>query len=234
MRIIHWNCHQALSRKLPELLKLAPDILLVSECGSPQFALESQEAYPLALESMAWSGDNNKKGLGLFVFNQFTMPEKSICTSGGRFNIKASIFNHTFAFEVLALWTQKPGYIEEAHKSLQFFRKDFAQKEVILAGDLNSNKIWDKMHRPNHSDLVSDLERDFDLVSVYHHYFNEPHGKESQATFYFHFKKHKPYHIDYIFIPRKWLPKIKNFEIGNFETWNKFSDHCPLILDIDL
>jgi exonuclease III len=234
MRIIVWNCHQAFSRKLPEVLKFNPDILLVSECASPQFALENQEAYPLALDSMAWSGDNKKKGLGLFVFNQFAVPEESISTRGGRFNIKASVSNQRFAFEFLALWTQKPGYIEEAHKSIQFFRKDFAEKEFILAGDLNSNKIWDKKHRPNHSDLVSELERDFDLVSVYHHYFNEPHGKESQAAFYFHFKKQKPYHIDYIFIPRKWVPLIKKFEVGVFEEWGKYSDHCPLILDIDL
>ncbi len=86
----------------------------------------------------------------------------------------------------------------------------------------------------NHSALVKRLREEFNLHSVYHHHFAEEQGKESRPTLCFTYNENKPYHIDYIFIPEKWLSKIKAVELGEFENWKHLSDHCPLIVDIDL
>jgi hypothetical protein len=37
-------------------------------------------------------------------------------------------------------------------------------------------------------------------------------------------------------VPREWVGRITQFEIGSFAQWcgNGLSDHVPLIVDIDL
>jgi endonuclease/exonuclease/phosphatase family metal-dependent hydrolase len=42
----------------------------------------------------------------------------------------------------------------------------------------------------------------------------------------------KPYHVDYIFIPREWAPRLRAVEVGGYEQWSKLSDHCPVIADV--
>ena len=78
------------------------------------------------------------------------------------------------------------------------------------------------------------LSNEFSLASAYHHHFGEMQGQESRASLYLTYNEKKPYHIDYIFIPQKWLSKIKSVEMGEFQNWKHVSDHCPLILEIDL
>ncbi len=123
-------------------------------------------------------------------------------------------------------------------------RKEFQRKHIEAAenfsgsqarhGDLNSNKIWDSSRTLNHSALVNRLRDKFNLHSVYHHHFAEEQGKESRPTLCFTYNEKKAYHIDYIFIPEKWLSRIKSVELGEFKNWKHLSDHCPLIVDIDL
>jgi exodeoxyribonuclease-3 len=103
---------------------------------------------------------------------------------------------------------------------------------VVLAGDLNSNTIWDSRHKViNHSTVVKILA-DRGLVSGYHHHFGETHGEESRPTIYFRHHEDKPYHIDYIFIPREWASRLRTVEVGGFETWSKLSDHCPVVVEV--
>jgi endonuclease/exonuclease/phosphatase family metal-dependent hydrolase len=70
------------------------------------------------------------------------------------------------------------------------------------------------------------------LVSAYHHSHNEPHGRETRPTYYFHWKKDRPYHIDYCFVPQAWADKIVRVEIGSYEDWKEYSDHRPLLVEI--
>ncbi len=76
------------------------------------------------------------------------------------------------------------------------------------------------------------------LYSVYHHVTSEAFGEESTPTIYWRdrTKDGPTYHIDYVFAPHPWLPKIRNFEVGGFEDWcgSRLSDHVPLIVDLDL
>ena len=109
----------------------------------------------------------------------------------------------------------------------------FDGKPVVIAGDLNSNKIWDaKRTVGNHSDVVGVLaERE--MVSAYHEFFGEAQGAETRRTFYqFRHAIIRPYHIDYIFLPREWASRIKAVDVGEYERWSKLSDHCPLIVDM--
>jgi Uri superfamily endonuclease len=82
---------------------------------------------------------------------------------------------------------------------------------------LNSNKVWDAERLVgNHSDVVKILaERG--LVSGYHKFFGEAQGAESRPTIYFYRHADKPFHIDYIFIPREWAPRLRTVDVGAYE-----------------
>jgi exonuclease III len=70
------------------------------------------------------------------------------------------------------------------------------------------------------------------LVSTYHEHFGEPQGGESRQTMYLFRHADRPYHIDYIFIPRAWTPRLQTVEVGGYEQWSKLSDHCPVIVSL--
>jgi hypothetical protein len=63
-------------------------------------------------------------------------------------------------------------------------------------------------------------------------FLGEPQGGESRHTLYMFRHEDKPYHIDYIFIPREWTVRLRTVEIGGYEHWSKLSDHCPVIVEI--
>jgi endonuclease/exonuclease/phosphatase family metal-dependent hydrolase len=44
----------------------------------------------------------------------------------------------------------------------------------------------------------------------------------------------RPYHIDYCFVPKSWTAHIRSVDIGTYEAWIKYSDHCPLVVDLAL
>jgi len=39
--------------------------------------------------------------------------------------------------------------------------------------------------------------------------------------------------LDYCFASKSIINKISKVEVGSYEDWIKYSDHCPLIVDID-
>jgi endonuclease/exonuclease/phosphatase family metal-dependent hydrolase len=71
-----------------------------------------------------------------------------------------------------------------------------------------------------------------ELVSGYHEYFSELQDGESWRTLYMFRHEDKPYHIDYIFVPREWASRLRTVEVGKFEAWSKLSDHCQVIVDV--
>jgi endonuclease/exonuclease/phosphatase family metal-dependent hydrolase len=103
---------------------------------------------------------------------------------------------------------------------------------TVVLGDFNSNVLWNHLHSPgrNHTALVQACAR-LGLISAYHHHFGEEHGKETRATSYFQWKRSRPYHIDYCFVPGAWASHLVSVEVGSYEQWADLSDHRPVIVD---
>jgi exodeoxyribonuclease-3 len=103
----------------------------------------------------------------------------------------------------------------------------------MVAGDFNSSGKWDKQCAPdNHAKLVKFLG-ECGLVSAYHFKSGEDQdGKETQPTFHQSKNIEKPFHLDYIFLPRDWSSRIVGVEVGQYEPWLKHSDHCPITVDL--
>ena len=78
------------------------------------------------------------------------------------------------------------GYIGQMWKYLQLNKDNIRNKDIIIGGDFNSNKIWDVWDRWwNHSDVFNELEelgiKEFISLTVI---TNEEQGKETRPTLY--------------------------------------------------
>ena len=140
------------------------------------------------------------------------------------------------SFLLFAVWTktgQEHCYVEAAVRAVHLYRKLIASHPTVFMGDVNSNTIWDHQHEPDrcHTALVNQLS-ELGLVSAYHAFFDEPHGKETQPTYYFLWKQAKPFHLDYCFIPKAWVPALKNVWVAPYESWKAHSDHRPVLVDV--
>jgi endonuclease/exonuclease/phosphatase family metal-dependent hydrolase len=71
-------------------------------------------------------------------------------------------------------------------------------------------------------------------VSAYHEYFYEAQGEESRRTISLNRRDDKPYHIDYIFIPREWAVHLQAVKVGEYKEWSKLSDHCPIVVELEI
>jgi exonuclease III len=230
MRIVTWNCQMGFDKKADALLSLNPDVAVVPECSEKSTGAFQRHGY-----ETLWLGSNPLKGLGVFCRkNWFIRP---LLQPEQRWIVPIDVDAPT-PFTLIAVWACRTGtkkadnYIGQVYQSLISHPEWFDEKPVVLAGDLNSNKVWDNERLVgNHSGVVKILaERG--LVSGYHEFFAEAQGAESRPTIYFYRHAHRPFHIDYIFIPREWAPLIKTVEVGEYKRWSKLSDHCPITIDV--
>ncbi len=142
------------------------------------------------------------------------------------------------SFVLLAVWAkvnQECRYIECVVRAVDIYEDLFRSSTTVLIGDLNSNAIWDHKRAMDlsHTGLVKRMD-DWGLESCYHQFHSEQHGKETRPTFYLQWNEKKPYHIDYCFLPKAWMPSVQAVEIGTYDAWRTYSDHRPLIVDLAL
>ncbi|MGH7732629.1 MAG: hypothetical protein ACREOE_02735 [Gemmatimonadales bacterium] len=142
------------------------------------------------------------------------------------------------SFLLIAVWAKNEGkdrYVRGVVRGIRQLRRHIRREPTVVLGDLNSNAIWDDEHPPgwNHSGLV-ELLGGLGLTSAYHHWHREAHGAERRPTFFEYRHAHRPYHLDYCFLPHPWLAHLKRLHLGPFARWTQWSDHLPLICDLAL
>jgi endonuclease/exonuclease/phosphatase family metal-dependent hydrolase len=137
------------------------------------------------------------------------------------------------SLHVLTVWTrQEHGYIAALAKALTSYKSFLRAAPSIVIGDLNANAIWDSPKRPvDFSRVARRLSDEFGLVSAYHARTAEAFGAESEATHYFWRRRERPFHIDYCFIPKGWVSRLKEVAILDRPPWDALSDHRPLVVE---
>lgn len=229
MKIITWNCNGAFRRKFSLLDEFNADIILIQECEDPERTID--ENYRNWAKNYIWLGDNKNKGLGIFCRSSIELSRNDWSENNSRYFLSARISNR---FDVVAVWNQnaKP---RENRYIVQFWHYLQANRDkmnnCVIAGDFNSNRIWDKHPRlKNHTDVVNELA-EIGVKSVYHEFFGSNQGMENDPTFFLHRHRNKAYHIDYIFANSLIVAETRSFVIGDSEKWLLHSDHLPLIAD---
>lgn len=233
MKIVTWNCNGALRDKFENLKEFDADVLIIQECENPSESKHKE--YQKWAENYLWIGNIKNKGLGVFAKKQIAL--KALDWSNLYKDHEVKYFlpcQINDKIDLIAVWTHQNnspnfGYIGQFWKYIQIHKSKL--KNTIIAGDFNSNVIWDQWDRWwNHSDVVRELE-EINIKSLYHLSMKEEQGKESIPTFFLHRKPEKPYHIDYIFGSKKYYDNLKSIKIGSVEKWLKFSDHMPLFAE---
>ena len=232
MKIITWNCNGAFRKKFHALLEFKADIFIIQECENPAESKDLE--YKNWAKNYLWIGNSKNKGLAIFAKETITLKQLDWTNNFKDHSVKhflPCLVNNDF--QILGIWTHQNnspnfGYIGQLWKYLQVNKPLF--KKIIIAGDLNSNVIWDEWDRWwNHSDVIRELE-EINIKSLYHMHFKESQGKETKPTFFLQRNLSKPYHIDYCFSSNEFTTNLKKVEVPNFDKWHHISDHVPMII----
>ncbi len=222
----------AFAKKRIFLDSLRPDIAVVSECSRDAVLACRDEGY-----SACWWGRNKNKGLGVLAAKPWTLEAGRQPTQKWIAPVRV---RGPLSFLLIAVWAGPVGNIKEKNYIGQIFEavtrhpRWFADRQpVVIGGDFNSNTIWDEGRKTRNHSAVVRLLSDRNLVSAYHVFFSEEQGKETRPTYYFWHREDRPFHIDYIFVPTSWRPRLRNVEVGTYEAWRPKSDHVPIVVDID-
>jgi hypothetical protein len=232
MKIVAWNCSKSFKQKYAKLTSFHPDIAVIPECESLEKMGDLyQRLFPRAL----WFGDNPDKGLGVFAGEEYELSVHPAYNNNFKWVVPIKVRGPE-NFTLIAVWTKKhkvkkQSYIGQLYGALQHYELTLIKNEnCLIIGDFNSNVRWDNRGWINHSQVVEMLSK-YGIVSAYHVFFGEQQGQESRPTYYYHYDRNKPYHIDYAFIPFDQMSKLQNFDVGTYDDWrNAPSDHVPLFL----
>lgn len=228
MRIITWNCNMAFRKKAEAILKLKPDILIVPECEHPErLVFTSSVKHP---SDILWMGNNPSKGLGVFSYSQYRFALLDCYNPQLKTIVPIAVKGPGVDFTLLAIWANHPAdkgfeYVGQIWKAFHHY-EDLLSGPIILAGDFNSNTIFDKPKREgNHSTIVERLKAKA-VYSCYHQHFGLEQGKEKHPTWYLYRHEDKRYHLDYCFASSHF--KLKSVKVGKHKDWCRYSDHVPL------
>ena len=235
LRIVSWNCGMRAHDKVPSLLSLRPDLVILAECAEPDVLRRKAPEFTFA--DCEWSGTNRHKGLGVFSFGGLSLRRHE--SWDRRFHIFVPLeVRGTASINLLAVWafnrrvppvvTPNPLTTSEA---VTHYRQFLTYRPSVVAGDFNASVIWDTPGKANRFAIVDAALRDVGLTSVYHESTRAPLGQESQGTLYFLKNRNRTYHIDYVYVPQ-WVAASTRIALGKPDEWLHLSDHVPLIVDL--
>lgn len=233
MNIVAWNCRQAFRKKAGKLASFYPQLAVISECESLEKLAGSHESL---FAHAVWVGDNPHKGLGVFSSSAYPLAVHPAYDDRFHWIVPIQVAAEE-PFTLLAVWTKdhkdkKQSYIGQLFLALKHYQTLLVEETCLVAGDLNSNAIWDPLPRVGNHTAVVQLLREHGLESAYHWCYREEHGAESVPTYYFHHHKEKGYHIDYSFLPAKWMERVEAVHVGTYEEWREWSDHVPVVVRV--
>ena len=227
----------AYRKKAPFILSQQPDIVIVPECEHPdKLTFKPGTVLP---NDILWSGNNINKGLGVFSYSNYKFSLHTSYNPEFKNILPITVTGGKIDFILFAIWANNPAdkgfqYIGQVWKALSHYNDLLKSKKTILAGDFNSNTIWDKPRREgNHSTVVALLESK-KIYSTYHRFFNQPQGREKHNTLFMYRHSDKAYHIDYCFASAYFIEKIADVKVGTHKKWAELSDHTPLTVTFKL
>jgi exodeoxyribonuclease-3 len=233
MKVVTWNCRRDFEGKAGLIFSNSPDIAVIQECSKRSTEMRASDGY-----EGHWVGENPSIGMAVFCrgdwnIRQIWQPKKSDPRWIIPFEVEVS---GTERFTLIAVWAcqvkgnARASYVGQIHRSLREHPRWFNSGPTVIAGDFNSNAIWDKKRRQeNHSSMVAALEA-HGLISAYHAFHQQEHGCETRHTFYLYGHRDKPYHLDYVFVPATWREGL-SVAVGEHCDWVS-SDHCPVTIDV--
>jgi exodeoxyribonuclease III len=232
MKFVTWSCAMGLQQKFQKLLTLGADVMVIQECSQPFI----KQLNGTLGWSSRWFGKNLNKGLGVLVRGPWIIREAQALKPKRTGKLVIDGATSIELFPVWACEDKSSGteYIEQVHLLLDIIQLTPLAPCAIFAGDFNSNAKWDGGYGlKNHTNVV-DRFRKLGLKSAYHEFSGDPQGAELHPTLWFMKNKNTAYHVDYAFLSRSLLSKLRNVVVGRCDDWLSLSDHAPVLVELDL
>jgi exonuclease III len=225
MKLITWNCAGRFAKTAGVLFEQDPDIAVIQECLESTVHL----VMPVGYKAL-WFGNDDQKGLAVFCKAHWQI--RALAQPSHNWFVPIAVTGAE-NFTLVAVWSCPPvrghqAYVKLLREALAANAHWLGHGNVVVAGDFNSNTIFNKPRSRHHTNLVVDLER-LGLTSVYHSRHSKNHGAEEQHTFHLQWNCEKRFHIDYLFVPHGWVSCVTDFEICEPSVWAGLRDHLPLI-----
>jgi exodeoxyribonuclease-3 len=244
MIITAWNCNMRFHEKHASAAVLDSDIMVISECAQPEVLI--RKGLQILDGSCIWVGKDVNKGLAVFArppykisrlfddledLPMWCMPVRITTPSKNTIDLLA-----VWSFWVTG--TKNVKIPNQVAAALSRFSGRMSMSDVIVAGDFNNNVIWRSRDVTRNHDYTNDLLSSFGLSSAYHVLSGDEHGSEQVPTIFWQKRTvdGPRYHLDYIYLPKKWLAPPTSISIGEHAQWvaNRLSDHVPLTVTLPL
>lgn len=233
IKLLTWNCQGAFRKKFMPIAAMRPDLAVIQECEHPD-RISWKDGNPPT--RVAWFGEKPARGLGVFSWTDFTFEPLEGYDPSIRHCIPLRV-TAPYTFQLIAIWAMdhpddRHSYSAQVYHALGAYRAWIQAGDTVLMGDYNSSTLTTPRSRlGNHATLTLDLHNLW-LVSAYHQFYHERQGQERRFTFFHGRKSERRGHIDYIYLPSRWLRRLVNVQLGDPQDWLHFSDHCPVIVQI--
>lgn len=238
MRLLTWNCHTAFYKqnKVREILKYKPDLAVIQECEKPETIFFKPDG-PHCL----WQGEdaNANKGLCIFTSTEFSMRRYEKYDPSIKYCVPIRVAGKR-RFNLIAVWAKnhsnsKLSHVGQVQLALKKYAEFILERDTIIVGDFNCTRLWGdpELYKPKQWAAKQDLTR-CGLVNAYDEFHNKKNPNRKYAETYFqYYNRNKPYHVDYCFIPKDWVPKLKSVSVGSYNQYVKtrLSDHCPILFE---
>lgn len=234
--LVTWNANMAFHRKHELLTALSPDVAVVPECGTR--ARVSPLAPGFKPTDWRWTGKDTpmgrSKGLAVFSFGGTTLVPIEVPLLDRHFLVLD--VRGPLPFTLVAVWPlpdASRSYVRPIQRTLSALDALLRKGPTVVLGDFNAGSgFLGGRTKGRFPDLAAQLE-DLGLASAYHSHHSFPYGAEGEPTHFLHRSIEKPFHIDYVFVPRPWLSRIRSVTIGP-ASWLEHSDHVPVRMEIGL
>lgn len=228
----------ALHKKLSFLLRFQPDVAVIPEMASPN---RFDAAFRHDCDfNMEWAGHIDSKGLGVLINRDWRYRIADCYRPDFELFLPIEI-EAPVRINLLAVWAfnhRAKAISSKENRTvnvIKYYSDWIASAPTVMMGDFNHSVVWDKPSKPsNFVNIVSQLS-ELDLISLVHDHFNWEFGMENAPTLYLSRDRAKPYHVDYIFVPKSWVQSERvRIEVGQAEEWLGQSDHMPLISEMNI
>jgi len=233
LRLMTWNCQGAFRKKYPLVADLAPDLAVIQECEQPdRIPWKFGRPPSFAL----WFGEKPTKGLGVFSWTDLTFQPLEEYDRTIRFCVPIRVVS-PYQFQLIAVWAMdhrldRHSYSAQVYQAIGLYRQFIQDADTVFMGDYNSSQRTTPSSRlGDHTNVTLDLHQLW-LISAYHHFYLERQGQEKRWTYFRGRKLDRPAHLDYAYIPTRWLRRLANVQVGDPKVWLAYSDHCPVIVEV--
>jgi exodeoxyribonuclease III len=225
----------ALRLKFARLLSLRPDVAVIQECADPDAV---GKGWRPDCTSYDWIGFNPDKGLGIFTFGDLTLTRHAGYSEAYALYLPVTVTGSS-RFNLLGLWAADPrkippGATNDPFPALQHYHNFLAAQPSVVAGDFNRLPQQISARHDGPGSSVVDVLAGAGLTNADFAMSDATGQPVLRRTHYHQRKFSRGFVVDYIFIPATATARLSAFEVGDPHDWITWSDHMPLVVELDL